>query len=146
MTDLILTPVAPSVALGETVQFTAQGDYSDGRLRDLTARCTWSSSAPNIAWIDAAGLAHTIGEGVTQIAVDYPGFSSQTTLTVEPPALVGIELSPSTPSVVRGLALAFTATGTFTDGSTLDLSASAVWSSSNLAVATIDAAGVAQAL
>ncbi|ETX05992.1 MAG: hypothetical protein ETSY2_19745, partial [Candidatus Entotheonella gemina] len=40
----------------------------------------------------------------------------------------------------------FSAIGTLTDGSTQDLSTAVVWSSSNTAVATIDAAGLATAL
>ena len=50
------------------------------------------------------------------------------------------------PQHCRGTTQQFTATGTFTDGTTENLTSSVSWTSSNLAVATINAAGVATGL
>jgi len=60
-----------------------------------------------------------------------------------PKVLASIEVAPTSASVAVGAAQQFTATGTYNDGSTADLTSQAAWSSSNSAAATIDAAGLA---
>jgi hypothetical protein len=63
----------------------------------------------------------------------------------DPPAtLTSIAVTPSTPSS-QALAntLQFTATGTYSDGSTSNITTSVTWGSSSTAVATISAGGLA---
>lgn len=56
-------------------------------------------------------------------------------------------MTPSNPSLPVGLTQQFRATVTFTDGSTADLTTSAVWTSSSIATATIDStSGLATAV
>ncbi|HEY6767656.1 MAG TPA: Ig-like domain-containing protein [Candidatus Sulfotelmatobacter sp.] len=68
------------------------------------------------------------------------------TVMVTAAALSSIAVTPSTPSVPAGTALQFTATGTYADGSTQNLTASATWSSDNTTVTTIAANGLGSAL
>jgi hypothetical protein len=56
--------------------------------------------------------------------------------TLVPANLISIALSPLNPSIPVGTAMSFAATGTFSGNSTQSL-ASAVWSSSNSAIATV---------
>jgi 6-phosphogluconolactonase len=58
------------------------------------------------------------------------------------PSLVSIQVTPSNPSVAVGAMQQFAAAGTFSDGSTQDLTHSAVWSSSET-TATISSSGQA---
>ena len=58
-------------------------------------------------------------------------------------SLVSIAITPANQNVTTGNTQQFTATGTYSDNSTKDLTSSATWTSSNRAVATIDAAGLA---
>jgi hypothetical protein len=53
------------------------------------------------------------------------------------PRLESIGVTPAAPSVAKGLTQQFTATGTFTDGSTKDLTSTSTWTSSDTTVATI---------
>jgi hypothetical protein len=55
--------------------------------------------------------------------------------------LTSISVTPASISVNTGLSQSFTATGTFSDGSMKDITASAGWSSSNNAFATIQTMG-----
>ena len=56
--------------------------------------------------------------------------------------LVSLALTPLNPSLPRGTVQQFTATGTYSDGSTQDLTTSVSWTSSDTSVATIsNAAG-----
>jgi len=60
--------------------------------------------------------------------------------------LVSLAVTPANPSVAIGTPQQFTATGTYGDGSKQDLTSSATWSSSTTSVATINAAGLANAV
>src|SRR5271168_4031647 len=68
--------------------------------------------------------------------------------TSTPPAvtLVSITVTPANSTVPVGTLTPFTATGTYSNNTTQDLTATATWMSSNTTVATIAAGGVATAL
>lgn len=61
-------------------------------------------------------------------------------------SLVSIKLEPGNPSISSGSTRQFTATGTYTNNNTADITGSAAWSSSNLDVATISSGGLATCL
>ena len=60
------------------------------------------------------------------------------------PVLTAIAVNPSSATVPKGLTQQFLATGTFSDGSSRDVSTTVQWASSDTAVATIDAYGLAR--
>ena len=61
----------------------------------------------------------------------------------DPPSLTSIEVTPETASIVIEGTQQFTATGTYSDYSTADLTTEVTWTSSNLDVATITTSGLA---
>ena len=61
------------------------------------------------------------------------------------PTISSIAVTPANPSIVAGVTQQFTATGTYSDGSTQNLTGSVTWTSSNTTVATISASGLASA-
>ncbi|MFZ0439437.1 MAG: alkaline phosphatase family protein, partial [Candidatus Sulfotelmatobacter sp.] len=65
------------------------------------------------------------------------GISGSTLLTVTPASVVSIAVNPAIAAIPLGLTQAFTALGTFSDGSTQDVTNSVHWSSSVAAVATV---------
>ncbi len=141
LVSIAVTPTNPSIAAGTGKQFTATGTYSDGTTQNLTAAVDWSSSATSIASISNAsgsnGLATSSTQGSTTITATLSGVSGSTPLTVTPATLVSISVTPPSPSIANGTSTSFTATGTYTDGTTQNLTGSVAWSSSNTAVATI---------
>src|SRR5713101_2135292 len=140
--DLIqVTPANGTVILPATQQFTATGIFSDSSTQDLTSSATWSSSSAGVATIVAnTGLATDAGPGTRTISASFNAVTGSTSFTVI--ALTSIAISPSNPSIVFGSKLQLTATGTYSDGSTRDFTATAAWSSSNLGVATVNATGL----
>lgn len=58
------------------------------------------------------------------------------------PNLTTITVGPSTPSVQQGGTVTLTATGTYDDGSTKNITGSATWSSSDVTLATVSSSGV----
>ena len=143
LVSIVVTPASGSVAAGSPLQFTAMGTYTDGSTQNLTASATWSSSMPNVATINSAGLATSLIAGGTTIQAASGSVEGSTSLTVNPPALVSIAVTPAAPSIALGLSQQFAATGTYTDGSTQNLTASVTWASAAKAVATISSAGLA---
>jgi uncharacterized protein YjdB len=143
LVSIEITPSNPSVALGIAQQFTATGTYTDSSVQDLTTSVTWSSSSMGVATISNAagtkGRATSVGAGSTTITATQPGsgVSAATTFTVSAATLVSIDITPSNPTVALGLAQLFTATGTYTDSTTQDLTTAVTWSSSATSIATI---------
>jgi hypothetical protein len=62
---------------------------------------------------------------------------------IDGPVLTSIAVTPNPATVGAGSYAQLTATGTYTDGSTANISNSATWSSSNPSVATVNATGLA---
>ena len=145
--SIAVAPVSSSLAKGLTEQFTATGTYTDNSTQNLTGLVTWASSNLGVATISASGLASALTTGTTEITATLGSVvSTSDTLTVTPPTLVSIAVASVSPSVAKGLTEQFTATGTYTDSSTQNLSSVVTWASSNLGVATISASGLASAL
>jgi hypothetical protein len=149
LVSIAVTPQNPSIALGQAQQFTATGTYSDQSTKDITTNVTWTSSSAMIAVMSnntgSQGLATSSGIGSVAITATMGSVNASTMLTVGTPQLVSIAVTPVNPSIAVGTSQQFTATGTYTDKSTADLTASVVWASSNLPVATISVGGVATA-
>ena len=145
--SIAVTPANPSVAAGQTQQFTATGTYSDGSTQNLTTTATWTSSNTAVATVSNAsgtqGLATSLTQGTATITATSGSISGSTTLTVGPAVLVSIAVTPANPSIALGTTQQFTATGTYSDGSTQNLTSTATWTSSNTAVATINTTGLA---
>ena len=97
--------------------------------------------------VGTQGLASTLATGTTVITATLGGVTSPgDTLTVTAAALKSIALTPANPSIVKGLTEQFTATGTYTDGTTADLTTQATWASATASVATISNAVGSQGL
>jgi len=144
--SIAVSPGSPSIALGYGQQFTATGTYSDGSTRDLTSTVTWKSSAANVATINAAGMATSVATGASTISATSGSISGSTVLTVNPAVLLSIAVTPANASAALGTTQQYKAVGTYSDGSTLDLTATATWTSSAAAVASISNAQETQGL
>ena len=62
------------------------------------------------------------------------------------PTLISIAVTPANPSISVGASQQFTATGTYSDSTTHDITTQVTWSSSNTSVATINSGGLATGL
>jgi len=143
LVSIALTPASSSVAAGLTQQFTATGNYTDGSTQDLTSTATWASTATNIATISSSGLASGTAQGTSTITATSGSVSGSATLTVTPPILTSIAVTPANASLANGTTQPLTATGTYSDGSTLNITNSVAWSTGNAGIATISTSGVA---
>ncbi len=86
-----------------------------------------------------------IAAGMANITARLMGVTGMSAVTVTNAVITSLAVTPASPTVIRGTTQQFTATGTFTEGSTVttqNLNLQAVWTSSAPAVAEIsNAAG-----
>jgi Bacterial Ig-like domain (group 2)/Divergent InlB B-repeat domain len=149
-----VTPDAPALIAGQTVQFKAIGAYAQNghpfTFRDITTQVNWISSEVNVATISAGGLATGVSTGNTQIAASMEGVLGTASLTVSGQGvhdLTSITVIPSLQIVTSvGEPSQFIAIGTFTTSPfTLDVTDTVAWQSSDVKVATVNSAGLALA-
>ncbi len=146
LTSISVTPATPSVASGVTQQFKATGTYSDSTTQDITGAVTWNSSNSTVATIAANGLATSQLPGASTVSATSGTVSGSTLLTVTP-ILVSIAITAPFSAVEPNTNQQFTATGTYNDGSTKDITRSVTWASSDTTKATISSTqGFAHAL
>jgi uncharacterized protein YjdB len=146
LTLITVSPTSPSVAAGLTEQFKATGTYTDGSTKDLTSTATWTSGTTTVATITSAGLATTKTQGSSTITAASGSVSGATTLEVTAPTLVSIAVTPANDTIAPGTFLQFTATGTYTDGSTQNLTTSATWMSADATIVSVSTAGLGAAV
>ncbi len=147
LVTLAITPPAPTIAKGETQQFSATGTYTDGTTLDLTGAAAWTSSDETVATITGlGGLATGVSVGQATVTATVASVAATATLTVTPPILASIAITPQNPTRNVGETLQFQAVGTLTDGTTQDVTTGVAWTSSLDTVATISATGLASAL
>jgi len=91
-------------------------------------------------------MATGIQPGNSTISALFSGVVGHATLSVSNATLTSITVTPSTASIAAGSPQSFTATGNFSDGSSLDITRQVTWDSSTNSVATISSGGVAQGI
>jgi N-acetylneuraminic acid mutarotase len=139
-----VTPGDESLPQGLTRQFTAIGTYTDGSISDLTGSVSWASTMPGIANIAAnSGLATGTALGTTTVTATSGSIVGSTSLTIAAPALLSIVVTPNPASVALGRTSRVVATGTYSDGSSADISATATWEVSNPATSTVTGGTIA---
>jgi hypothetical protein len=110
--SITVTPVNLTLGMGKTQQFTATGHYAGGKTANVTASVMWTSSAPGVATISAAGQASTIAPGSTTITAVYqPMTTSGSATGVAPGKPIGSPIEAMSGSTVLTVATGFVLTG-----------------------------------
>ena len=101
----------------------------------MTNSVTWSSSKAATATISSEGLATGLATGAVTITATDPstGIPGTAALTVTPAVLVAIVVTPAVGSIGIGQTQQFTATGTYSNLTTQNLTNSVTWSTSKAA-------------
>ena len=145
LTTISITPAQPIIQKGVSQQFQATGTYSDGTTGDVTAQATWAASNTAVATVTTSStgvIVRAVAAGNTTISATVGTITGSTSVTVTAPTLLSIALVPTTWSPNVGATQTFTATGTFSDTTTGDVTLSAIWSSTNATAASVsNAAG-----
>ncbi|HEY5057090.1 MAG TPA: Ig-like domain-containing protein [Acidobacteriaceae bacterium] len=149
---ITITPgSATETFVGETTQFEATGSLTGGASQNLNSLVTWISSNVQVASINTTGLATAVGAGTTTIIAQSGGTNTTATLTVNVAsnssnAVITIVPTSAT-ATFQGETTQFIALGTLTAGGpTQNITSNLSWSSSDVAVATVDQNGLATAV
>ncbi len=153
LVSIAVQPAQLSLAVGATQDLSVIGTYNQGATAALTTGETFASDHTNVATVDASGKVTAVGAGTATITVTdtASGLTATASVTVAapPPAakLVSIAVTPTSIALAAGGTQQLTVTGKYSDGTQLQLAASAEsFVSSAPAVATVSAAGLVTAV
>lgn len=134
LSSIAVSPGAAVVPLGLTQQFTAAGTFGDGSVAAVPV--AWNSSNPAVANVDATGVVRPLSVGTTTITARAGLISGSASLGVVAKKALTLLLTPATVEIPAGLTRAFTASATYTDGTSGNATADAQWDTSDRTVAT----------
>jgi hypothetical protein len=147
-----VTPIAATLTVKGTRQFTATAIYSDNTQSDVTAQATWVSSNTGVAQVSTGGgggpgpaagmrgMVSAIAVGSATISATLNGVTGSTGVTVSAATLSSISLTPIDASVAVGTQVSFVATALYSDNTTANVTNLATWSSSDVKVAPVSTA------
>ena len=138
--SVVVSPPTTTLAIAASQQFTASAfDVNGGPLSGRPV--TWSSSNASVATVSSLGLVTAVAPGTATISATVESKTASGTVTVSPPPVASVRLSPTSASLVVGAAQPFTAAALGTDGAILQ-GRTVTWSSTNASVATVNSSGL----
>ena len=146
LTSIQISAASTTVPQGTTEPLTVTGTYSDNSTANLTSKVTWTSSATNIATVNAGGEVTGVSLGPVTITATKDSLSNSVSLTVGRAVLSRIDITPSGPSLPANTAIQLVALGTFTDGTTREVNDLVTWSGSDDTKVSVSSNGVATSL
>lgn len=149
ITALQVTPASATVQPGVTQQYTATATYGNNTTGDVTSTVSWSTSPTTIATISSGGLLTAVSLGTATIKAQSGGVIASTPVTVTQKQVTSISIQPLTQTLSLALGpttVQFTATATYGDGSTADVTSIATWTSIPSSTANISSTGLATAV
>ena len=141
-----ISAASSTVPVGEAVQLSAIGSFTDKSTKDLSSSVSWVSSAPSVLSVGNSGMASGVAVGAASVAASSASASAVVNLSVSAPALSSLSLSPAGPTLPLGATLQLSVTGTFSDGSTQDVTQQVTWNLDNPTIASISATGLVSGL
>jgi len=150
---ITVSPPVANIPAGDSEQFAATGQYSDGSTQNITDSVTWATSSSTVATVSntsgSQGEVTAVGTGGATITASDPSASTifgVSAVTVIPAVLLAVTVSPLAANVPAGDTEQYTATGHYSDGSTQNLTDSVTWASSATADATVSNTSGSQGL
>ena len=135
-----ISPSTASILVGGTTQLTAIARNVGGQ--SLVGRAVfWSSSSPTLATVSSTGVVTGVSPGNAVIIASIEGKQASATVTVRAVPVASVQITPSPASTIVGQTVTLTATTRDALGNTLG-GRIVGWSSSNTAVATVNANGL----
>ena len=136
---------ATAVALGATLQFAAQGKFSDGSVADISSQVTWKSSDTTMGIMNSAGVLTGVKAGSVTVSATQGTVSGSMAITVTKVTLVSISIGGNG-SLSAGASEQLSAQGSYNDSSTQSITGQVTWKSSDTSIATVSSTGILTAL
>ncbi|HWZ81840.1 MAG TPA: Ig-like domain-containing protein [Terriglobales bacterium] len=141
LVSLAVGPAGSTVPLASSQQFVATGAFDDGTTQDIAATANWNSSSPAVARVTSVGVVTGFGIGDADITASVGPVSNTATASVDASSVSKITIVPVA-KIASNTSAQMRAVAVFSDGSSRDVTNTPgiAWSSSNSAVATVNAA------
>src|SRR5688500_85319 len=141
---VVVAIAAPNVAVGTTTQASATPRGMDGSILD-DRPIAWSSSDSEIASVSSEGVVTALRVGTAHIKATSEGKEGSAILTVTPPPVATVIVTLASPAISAGSTTSATASlkdskGDAVTGRTI------AWTSSDVAIATVNGNGVVTAV
>jgi uncharacterized protein YjdB len=134
--SVVVSPSPTSVGAGQTRQLTAVArDASNATVPGVPFQ--WSSASTAIATVDANGLVTGVSAGTVNISAAVGTVAGSASVSVTPPPVDVVTVTPSAPNVPAGQTVQLTATLKDANGNVLT-GRVVQWSSSNASRATVN--------
>ena len=143
LTSLTITPAVTTFQAGATRQLAVTARYNNGTVVDVTSLSVYSSATPAAVSIGSGGLITGVAPGSSVLSAVFGGQTATAQATTTAATVFSIAVSPLNATVAVGGVQQFIAVATYSDNSTAVITNNAVWSSSNLAAATVLNTGIA---
>ncbi len=143
LVSIAVTPQSPSLTPNHSIQLSATGTFTDGSVQDLSSAVAWLSTSTGTLTISSTGLATANLPGAVSVTAIKGNVTGSDKLMVALPTLVSIALSPQNISLTPAHSAQLKATGTYSDGSTQDVSASVTWGASPNGIVAVSDKGLA---
>jgi hypothetical protein len=137
---LSVSPTAATLFVDDSQRFDATLRDAEGN--PVPATFTWEVSNPAVVTVDAAGLVRAVGPGSAVVRVTAEGTSATASVTVAQDDGSTMTIAPQSARVPVNSFTGFTVTVFNRHGDTVP--STPAWSSTNAAVATVDAEGRAR--
>lgn len=142
LVSMSTTPEEVTLARGTSRAISVQGYYSDNQSVNLTSTAAWQSQNPTIATVDNNGVVRGVNVGTAIIVASRDGVTSNPVqVTVTAAQLSSITVMPTSLTLPRGVSNILSATGSYTDGSTQDVTTQVSWLSQDTTIATVSTTG-----
>jgi len=142
LSSLQISPGTPALAVGTEIQLQATATYSDGSQSDVTAQVIWSS-ADDARLLAQNGMGQqgrlvALVSGSVEITASLAGIQDSVTVNVGAATLTGLSIIAASNSLDSAEQQQLIASGTFSDGSSQDLTDQVVWHSDDPALAFVN--------
>jgi hypothetical protein len=142
LVSIAVAPAKPQINVGIAQQFLAIGTFDNNTTRDITAVSTFASGSPTVATITPGGMSSAKAQGSSVISATSGGLSGNTTLTVLPPLLMSLAVTPATTTLEILSTRQLAVLATYSDTSVVDVTASASFVSATPAAVGVGNAGL----
>jgi hypothetical protein len=133
LNSLAITPSTPTLAVGTNTQLHVTATYNDGSQEDVTAQATWSSDDDTRLRVDNSagqqGRLTALARGSADVTASFGGMQISVTVGIGDATLTALQITAASTSLDSAEQQQLTATGTFSDDSSQDLTAEVVWNS-----------------
>ncbi|MDQ5844219.1 MAG: Ig-like domain-containing protein [Acidobacteriota bacterium] len=140
ITSVVVTPSTPDIYVGQKVKFNLVGKDAAGNTVPATSS-TWFAAPFDLAGADESGTISFFAPGEVLVGAIVNGKPAFTKVKVKPGPIARIDIEPVKNPLVVGATTKLAAVARGSEGNPRH-DAVVTWSSSNLKVATVDAAGV----